>query len=321
MTRSLVSAEQHSASRPATITELFDEYDAYLFRVRNLAFDTVKIRRLYLNRAATLLSVGTAADHFFALTPRRLMSAVAGYALKYAPGSRSIFQMALRSILHFCYLRSYMETDLSGWVPHFRRPRLASIPKAIPEDIIERLMANIDPGSENGKRDLAIIAILATYGVRGWQVRHLRMCDLDWESGRILFPACKRGKPIVQVLTTEVGNRLSEYIRHERPATAMSPEIFIGRKPPYAPFKWPAELSVMITKRLQQAGLQVPEGVSGGTHGFRHAFASRLCGKVPFKYISDMLGHRDPSSVLVYAKVNFDDLAQTALQWPEGGVS
>jgi integrase len=320
MTRSLVSAAQHSVTRPETLTELFDEYDAYLFRVRNLAFDTVKIRRLYLNRAATLLSLGTAADHFFALTPRRLMSAVDGYALKYVPGSRSFFQMALRSILRFCYLRRYMDLDLSGYVPSFRRPRLASIPRAIPEDIIERLMASIDPESENGRRDLAIIAILATYGVRGWQVRHLLMCELEWATSRIHFPACKRGKSIIQVLTTEVGNRLSDYIRHERPATAMRPEVFIGSKPPYAPFKWPAELSVMITKRLRQAGLQVPEGVSGGTHGFRHAFASRLCGKVPFKYISDMLGHRDTSTVLVYAKVNFDDLAQVALPWPEGGV-
>jgi integrase len=249
------------------------------------------------------------------------MSAVAEYVLKYAPGSRSAFQQALRSLLRFCYLRSYIAIDLSGWIPSFRHPRLATIPKAIPEDIIERLMTSIDPESTNGRRDLAIIAVLATYGVRGWQVRHLRMCELDWESGRILFPACKRGKPIIQALTTKVGNRLADYIRLERPATAMSPEVFIGGKPPYAPFKQTSRLSTMITKRLQQAGLQVPEGVSGGTHGFRHAFASRLCGKVPFKYISDMLGHRDPSSVLVYAKVNFNDLAQTALPWPEGGVS
>jgi hypothetical protein len=51
--------EQHAANRPATITELFDEYNAYLFRVRSLASDTVNMRRLYLNRAATLLSTGT----------------------------------------------------------------------------------------------------------------------------------------------------------------------------------------------------------------------------------------------------------------------
>jgi integrase/recombinase XerD len=321
MTRPSVSEEQHSAIRPATIIELFDEYDAYLFRVRSLASDTIKIRRLYLNRAARLLSVGTEAAQFFALTPRHLMSAVAQYGLTYAPGSRCSLQMALRSILRFCYLRNYIEIDLSGWVPAFRRPRLASIPKAIPEEIVERLIDSIDPESKDGKRDAAIIAILSTYGVRGFQVRHLRLCDLDWDAGRILFSACKRGKPIIQVLTAEVGNRLSDYIRLERPAAAGTPEVFISLKPPHTPFKLAADLSRLISRRLRQAGLQVPAGVSDGTHGFRHAFASRLCGKVPFKYISDMLGHRDSSSVLVYAKVNFDDLAQTALPWPEGGVS
>ena len=87
MTRSLVSAEQHSVTRPETITELFGEYDAYLFRVRNLAFDTVKIRRLYLNRAATLLSLGTAADHFFAL-PQHLQQVLDFliFSLKFLPG-------------------------------------------------------------------------------------------------------------------------------------------------------------------------------------------------------------------------------------------
>lgn len=320
MIRPSVSAEQHSANRPTTITELFDEYDAYLFRVRNLAPDTVKERRVYLNRAARMLSVGIDSKQFFALSPRRLMNAVAEYASEHAPGSRRALQMALRSLLRFCYLRGYIDIDLSGWVPAFRSTRLASIPKAMPEEMIARLMASIDPQSKDGRRDTAVIAILATYGVRGFQVRHLKLCDLDWDAGRILFPACKRGKPIIQALTAEVGNRVSDYIHLERPVTAGNPEIFISQKPPHSPFKRAADLSIMITRRLRMAGLHVPEGVSGGTHGFRHAFASRLCGKVPFKYISDMLGHRDSSSVLVYAKINFDDLAHAALPWPEGGV-
>jgi integrase len=267
-----------------------------------------------------ILSVGTSADRFFALTPRRLMSAVASYASDHGEGSRRWFQSALRSLLQFCYLRGYVDVDLRGWIPSFRRPRLASIPKVIPEDIIVRLQSSIDPGTLNGRRDAAIVAILATYGVRGFHVRKLQLPDLDWRAGRILFRACKRGKPIIQPLTAEVGNRLSDYIRLERPATAVSPEVFLANKPPYCPFTSSGSLSSLIARRFKDAQIQVPEGVSCGTHGFRHAFASRLCGKVPFKHISDMLGHRDYASVQVYAKVDFDDLAQAALPWPEEGV-
>lgn len=318
MPRPAVHAENHSAVRPATITELFDEYAAYSFRVRNMAPETIKEQRLYLDRITACLSVRTASELYLALTPKRLMSAVADYASVHGPGSRRWLQLSLRSLLRFCYLRGYIDTDLSGWVPAFRRPRLASIPKAIPEDLVTRLLAGIDHNTPPGRRDAAIIELLATYGVRGFQIRHLRLCDLDWDAGLIRFPACKRGKPIVQPLTTEAGNRLSDYIRLERQAMAERPEVFIiGAKPPYRLFRRSANLSTMIARRFRQAGLQVPEGVSSGTHGFRHAFASRLCGKIPLKHISDMLGHRDPSSVMVYAKVNFDDLAQAALPWPE----
>lgn len=320
MTRPQFPTGKPSPVRSATITELFNEYDAYSLRVRNTAPETVKERRTYLDRAMVILSVGTSADRFFALTPRRLMSAVARYASDHGEGSRRWFQSALRSLLQFCYLRGYVDVDLRGWIPSFRRPRLASIPKVIPEDIIVRLQSSIDPGTLNGRRDAAIVAILATYGVRGFHVRKLQLPDLDWRAGRILFRACKRGKPIIQPLTAEVGNRLSDYIRLERPATAVSPEVFLANKPPYCPFTSSGSLSSLIARRFKDAQIQVPEGVSCGTHGFRHAFASRLCGKVPFKHISDMLGHRDYASVQVYAKVDFDDLAQAALPWPEEGV-
>ncbi len=76
----------------------------------------------------------------------------------------------------------------------------------------------------------------------------------------------------------------------------------------------------MIHRRLLRANVPVPDGVSRGTHGLRHAFAVRMTGKVPFKDVVDMLGHRDPSSTLIYAKTDVQTLQQAALPWP-GGVA
>jgi integrase len=296
---------------------LFDEYAMFALRERDIAPDTVKEQMLYLDRAAAYLSAETPAGIFSAFTPKRLMDAVTSHAAQRGPGSRRWFQLSLRSFLKFCHLRGYVNADMSCRVPSFHRPRLASVPKAIPDDAIGHLLAGIAPGDPCGRRDAAIIQLLATYGVRGFHVRHLLLSDLDWKANLIHFSACKRGKAIIQHMTVEAGNRLSDYICMERPPLTGRPEVFLGSKPPYRPFRCSASLSGMIARRLRQAGVRLPEGVSRGTHGFRHAFATRLCGKIPYKHISDMLGHRDISSAMVYAKVNFDELATTALPWPE----
>ena len=254
---------------PATLAALFDEYAAFSLRVRDLAAETVKARRLYFGRIAACLSAGTPAELLAAFTPKQLMSAVADCASTHGPESRRWFQTTQRSLLRFCHRRGYGDTDLSGWAPSRRRPRLATVPKAVPEEAVARRLAGVDLEEPPGRRDTAIIGLLATYGARGAQIRKLRLSDLDWEAGRVRVGACKRGKEVVLPLTAEAGNRL-------------------------------------------------PEGVSRGTRGFRHAFATRLCGKILLKHISDMLGHRAPSSVLAYAKVDFDSLAQAALPWPEG---
>jgi integrase len=69
---------------------------------------------------------------------------------------------------------------------------------------------------------------------------------------------------------------------------------------------------------MEQAGVKLPKGVAYGSHGFRHAFASRLYGQISFKDLVDLLGHRDPSTTLIYGKVAVAMLAKAALPWPGG---
>ncbi|NCC51144.1 MAG: hypothetical protein EOM20_08010 [Spartobacteria bacterium] len=74
----------------------------------------------------------------------------------------------------------------------------------------------------------------------------------------------------------------------------------------------------MISRRMKQAGIELSPGVLYGSNAFRHAFASRLYGQVPLVQIVDMLGHRDPSTTLIYGKMDLSALRKTALPWPGG---
>jgi integrase/recombinase XerD len=153
--------------------------------------------------------------------------------------------------------------------------------------------------------------------VRGVQLRRLRLDDLDWENERIHFSAAKGGNPLGLPLTADAGNAILEHLQNGRPNEAPYAEVFLQSRPPFRPFRWSGSFSNIVSRRLRQAGIEPPEGVSRGLHSFRHAFASRLTGRVPFKHIADLLGHRDLGSTFIYTKVDFRGLAETALPWPE----
>ena len=305
---------------PQSLADLFAEYSAHQLLVRNVSAGVVRSHQLYLKRIGTSFSANTTAEFFSALTPRRIMAVVSEYASMHGAASRREFLTTLRTLLRFCHARGYVINDICAWVPPFHYPRLALVPKAIPELSITQLLASIDVSKPPGLRDRAIIQLLVSYGVRGAHIRHLLLSDVDWDNGRIRFAANKRGKEIIQPLTLATGTSLCEYLCRERPPSLPWPELFVKEAPPYCPFASAQNLTSMITQRLRLAGIELPEGVSHGTHSFRHAFATRLCGKVPFKVITDMLGHRGMSAALVYTKVDFAALSQTALPWPQGGV-
>ena len=303
-----------SGGNSITVSELLDEFAAYGFRVRNLAEDTVKGRRLYIDRFFASNPVSMAG--LGSLTLPIVQHFMFGYAEDHGQGSVRWMQSSLRSFLRFCYHRGYVSSDLSSAVPIFRAWRLSKVPRGIDEETIQQLLEGIDPISPNGLRDLAIIRLLATYGVRGIQIRQLRLEDVDWANSRIQFRAVKGGRTVDQPLTSEAGNSLLAYIREARPKQLPYAEVFLTSRTPSHPFKSSSSLSRIIAGRLRRIDAQIPEGVTHGTHSFRHAFAIRLTGKVSFKHIADMLGHRDLSSTFVYSKVNFKALSEASQPWP-----
>ncbi len=305
------------AGKAPTLAGLLDDYDAYAGRVRGLEARTIQGRRLYLERFVSAQSESSPAELFASLTAGRIQSFVVEYARTHGPGSQRWMQTSLRALLKYCHLDGYSTRDLSLAVPAVHSRRLSSLPKSIDDSTVAVLLEGIDERSPAGLRDLAIIRLLTTYGVRGIQVRRLCLDDIGWTENRIHFRAVKRGKPVVQHLTVQVGNSLLKYIREGRENSVPHLEVFLTSRPPFHPLRSSAALSQIIRDRLLQAHIELPEGVSRGTHSFRHGFATRLTGKLPLKHIADMLGHRDLASTFIYSKVDLQALRETALPWPE----
>jgi len=309
-----VAAAAAPEMAPAALVE---RYRHYALTIRNANAERVRKRLIYLHRLFEFLGPPPTAVALFArLDPKTITAFLIDYAPRHGPDSRREMHAILRAFLRFAYEEQFMPQDLSALVPTVRPRAAARLPRALPEACIVALERSIERHSPEGRRDAAIVCVLDTYGVRGAQIRGLRLEHIDWERERIRFPVCKGGRLVEQPLTVKAGNRLADYIAGGRPP-ACCREVFLVQSTATA-LPCSQALSKIISRRLQQAGVCVPAGVSRGTHGFRHAFATRMVGRVPFKDLADMLGHRSPSSTLVYSKVDVQSLQQAALPWPGG---
>ena len=301
---------------PDTCQALSDQY--YNQRNQEVIKLTADKERLYVGRFFDSFGPpNLPCDLFAAVCPKSITNFLVEYDSRHGHGSRRWMHNVLRSFLRFAYRAGYLCSDLSIFAPNIHVRRMGKVVRAVPPECIKALLSNINCDTPPGLRDKAIICLLADYGVRGVQVRHLRFEDINWSERTIHFRAAKGGRSIDQFLTTRAGNSLFAYISKERPVSSHK-EVFLTLREPFEPFNRSDQISWILTKRFRKARIILPEGVSYGSHGFRHAFASSLYGKVPFKDIVDMLGHRDPSSTLIYGKVDIATLRKAALPWPGG---
>ena len=292
---------------------LLEQYLDYARSERNLAETTLKAHREYVTVLLEDLR-DSPAGRWRQMSPSYVLAFFTQQAQDKSPNMRRRLQGVLRSFLRFCLQKGHLECDLAAAVPCLRNYKLSGVPRGISESDALKTLECIDRTTPPGRRDFAIIQVLYTYGVRGGQVRALRLPDIHWRENRIRFPPHKGGKELIEPLTDPVGESLLDYLRHGRPQVPTL-EVFLTAQPPFRPLRTPSSVSAMVHRRLSQAGVNNPHK---GSHIFRHAFAMRLLQHgQSLKTIADLLGHRNINTTFIYTKADLQALRQVTLEWPE----
>jgi integrase/recombinase XerD len=157
-------------------------------------------------------------------------------------------------------------------------------------------------------RNRAIILLLAVYGFRSGEVCGLRLDDLDWKRELILLSRTKEPRVDQYPLVREVGEAILLYLQKTRPKTERR-EVFLRLLPPFEPMTV-SGLGMIVEPRLKSLGIKLPHY---GAHALRHACASHLLAEgLSLKQIGDHLGHSDPRSTRIYAKVDLEALREVA---------
>jgi integrase/recombinase XerD len=168
------------------------------------------------------------------------------------------------------------------------------------------LLRSIDRSQRGGKRDLAIILMAASLGVRASEIAALRLDHFDWVQAVVSVPAIKNQDVLQLPLSRPLIEALVDYLKNERPAASPYRNVFLALTPPLGPLA-PISIASVLGQRMLQAGIR------GSGHGLRHAFASELLRSgVSFPTLQDLLGHTHISSTLVYTKIDLLQLQDVA---------
>lgn len=229
--------------------------------------------------------------------------------------SRQKFAGYLRQVLRFLRLRGLVERDFAGTVPLFVNYRLSTVPNHLAWSDVQRLIKAINVEVAPGRRDRAILLLIAGLGLRPGTIRALTLDEIHWRSGELRIPRTKNRRGTNLPLTGEIGDALSEYVLKERPETKLR-TVFLRHTSPQLPFASSSAITAMVYGRLDRAG--VPRA-KGAANLLRHSLATQLVnGGVPIKQVSDVFGHASIDTTAIYTKVDLASLSKVPMPFALG---
>jgi integrase/recombinase XerD len=221
---------------------------------------------------------------------------------------------AIRMLLRFLISQGRCPEYLYASIPTFAHWRLSALPFYLQADQVEQVIASPDLATSLGRRNRAILLLLARLGLRASDIVQLRLDDLDWRQGMIRVSGKGRRQTVLP-LTQEVGDALAAYIKDHRPQ-ADTDAVFVRSSAPYGAFTDSTAISILVARAMRRTGINCPK--RGAAHILRHSVASSMLRQgVSLQEIAGVLRHRSIATTEIYAKVDVITLRQVAQPWPE----
>jgi site-specific recombinase XerD len=283
--------------------QLVTRFGNYLRRERDLAEGTI---RFYQKVAARFLAKHPHSERFEASDVSRfILQECRTWSISYSKYVVS----ALRSFLRFLFLEGETRLPLANAAPAVAGWRGSSLPQALKPEDLSRLLRSCDRRTAVGRRDYAVLMLLARLGLRRGEVAALRLEDIDWRRGEITI----RGKGNQQdrlPLPTEVGEALVAYLRRGRPRMDCR-ALFLRVHAPLGALS-SSGIAALVLLACHRAHLP-----HIGAHRLRHSAATHMLQHgASLPEIAQVLRHRSLGTTVIYAKVDRTSLRMLAQPWP-----
>jgi site-specific recombinase XerD len=304
-------------AKPSPITwqdQILAEFSDYLQRERGLAPASI-VRHLPAIRRflCEVWPAGTDAlskiDH----------AAVVHYVERHARDGSATFGKAmcwsLRAFLRYLHHKGLNAVSLAGCVPSIRQWKLANLPTFLTAQQVQKVLDGCDRTSVIGRRDYAILMMLAKLGMRANEIATITLDDIDWRSGEMRVRAKGRQRTRMPI-PPDVGGAIVAYLRDAR-AKSSCRRLFLRTFAPRVGFSSHHAITMIAKTALERAGIR--GFARQGAHLFRHSLATELLrAGATLSEIGQLLGHRGDDTTRIYAKVDINTLQTLSQPWPGG---
>ncbi len=285
---------------------LLGEYRSWMRQNRGLTETTLDIYQRTLVGLLEMLG-----DDARAYTAESLRTFVFERARPHGIERAKSITVAVRSFLRFLGATGRCAPGMDHAIPGFAGWQLSTVPRFLGPDAVEQVLGSCADDA-NGRRDRAVLLLLARLALRASEVAELRFADIDWRNGSLLVSGKARRQALLP-LPQEVGDAIVLYLQRGRPSLPV-PEVFTTVVAPLRPLTR-AAVTHIVRSALRRTGIKSP---INGAHVLRHSAATTMLRQgAPLAGVGAVLRHRSAMTTAHYAKVDFELLSEIAQPWPE----
>ena len=294
--------------------QIFEAFSLYLQEERGLAPKSI-VHHLPVIRQFLREVCPAGAGDLGRISHEHVTRYVERHARDWSAESGKAMCWALRSFLRYLHHKGLNPLALAGCVPSIRRWKLASLPTYLSAAQVQTVLDGCDRATVLGRRDYAILMILAKLGMRAGEVATLTLDDIDWRSGEMLIRAKGRQRARMPI-PPDVGAAVVAYLRDGRPKSSCR-RLFLRTLAPNVGFASGCAITMIAKAALNRAGIR--GYAHQGAHLFRHSLATELLRSgATLSQIGQLLRHESHDTTRIYAKVDIEALRPLSLPWPGG---
>lgn len=222
----------------------------------------------------------------------------------------------LRCFFQYLFKSGMIASNLALCVPRVAQPRGTRLPRHLTPDQVEAVLAAVRANPRHGRRDYAMLLLMARLGLRAPEVIAIQLDDIDWRAGELLVRGKGQRHDRVPI-PPDVGEALAAYVRHDR--ISASRALFVSLRAPNGPFKDGQVVNAILKDAFAATGVKPPSPYVG-SHVLRHSLATNMVRQgASLAEVGDVLRHRSRASTMIYAKLDIDGLRSIAQPWPAAG--